>query len=372
MLKKILITILCTTATLFGIGFWLKSLIPPAPDHQALARTQVTDIPYLQQVSETENRGKILLVVTSVSRLGNTEKNTGYEFTELVRPYYVFKANGFGVDIASPLGGEPPAVMDKDDMGSFEYAFLNDAAAMQKLRNSMPLSAVNANHYRGIFFVGGKGAMFDFPGNPAIQDLIVALHKNGGVIGAVCHGPAALTDITLESGETFIQGRRVSGFTNAEELFLIPDAEQIFPFLLEDRLRSNGAIFEEGPLYLNQVSVDNRVITGQNPWSSWGVTEAMVKALGYESSPRQVTGTERTVEILLALEQEGHAEAKETLLRFMHASEKGKEAIDRRLLAMHGIVAAMQGELWKAVNIVRLLAAAKPGSAGAKPASALL
>ncbi|WP_299597195.1 type 1 glutamine amidotransferase domain-containing protein [uncultured Microbulbifer sp.] len=369
MLKKIFVTILCTTATLFGIGFWLKSLIPPAPDHQALARTQVTDIPYLHQASETESRGKILLVVTSVSRLGNTGKDTGYEFTELVRPYYVFKANGFSVDIASPQGGEPPAVMDKDDMGNFEYAFLNDTEAMETLRNSLPLTQVNAGDYRGIFFVGGKGAMFDFPRNPAIQDLIVALHNNGGVIGAVCHGPAALADITLESGEPFIQGHRISGFTNAEELFLIPDAEKIFPFLLEDRLRSNGAIFEEGPLYLNQVSVDNRIITGQNPWSSWEVTESMVKALGYESSPRQVTGTERTVEILLILEKEGHAEAKETLLQFIHASAKGKEVVDRRLLAMHGIVAVMRGELAKAVDIVRLLATAKSAMAGSQLAA---
>ena len=65
--------------------------------------------------------------------------------------------------------------MDKDDMGPFEYAFLNDTEAMGMLRNSVPLKQVNAGDYRGIFFVGGKGAMFDFPGNPAIQDLVVAI-----------------------------------------------------------------------------------------------------------------------------------------------------------------------------------------------------
>lgn len=365
MLKKILATTLCTAAILSGTVFWLKSLIPPAPDHEALARTTIADVPYLAQIPEEKPRGRILVVVSSASELGDTGKKTGYEFTELVRPYYVFSANGFAVDIASPLGGEPPAVMDNDDMGPFEYAFLNDDAAMEKLRNSIPLNSVIADHYAGIFFVGGKGAMFDFPGNPAIRDLVVALHENDGVIGAVCHGPAALVDITLDSGSSFLDGRRISSFTNDEELFLIPDAEQVFPFLLETRLRDNGAVFDKGPLYLNQVSVDNHLITGQNPWSSWHVTEAMVRALGYAPAPRTITETEKTVEILLTYESKGHGAANEALQVFLQNTEGDEEAIDRRLLAMHAIVATMMGEPKKALDLVRLLASAKPSATDA-------
>nr|WP_010133383.1 type 1 glutamine amidotransferase domain-containing protein [Microbulbifer agarilyticus] len=362
MLKKILTTILCITAVLFGAAFWLKSLIPSAPDHEALARTTIADVPYLKQIPTEKPRGRILVVVSSASEFGDTGKKTGYEFTELVRPYYVFSANGFAVDIASPLGGEPPAVMDKDDMGPFEYAFLNDEAAMAKLRNSIPLENIVADQYEGIFFAGGKGAMFDFPGNPAIHDLVVALHENDGVIGAVCHGPAALADITLDSGASFLEGRRISSFTNEEELFLIPDAEQVFPFLLETRLRDNGAVFEKGPLYLNQVSADDGLITGQNPWSSWNVTEDMVRALGYTPAQRAITETEKTVEVLLAYESKGHGSASDVLQNFLQHAEADGEVIDRRLLAMHGIVAAMKGELKKALDIVRLLASAKPSA----------
>ncbi|GAB2510548.1 type 1 glutamine amidotransferase domain-containing protein [Microbulbifer agarilyticus] len=359
MLKKILATILCTAAVLFGTGFWLKSLIPPAPDHDALARTTVADVPYLNQIPAKKERGRILVVVSSAAEFGDTGKKTGYEFTELARPYYVFSANGFSVDIASPQGGEPPAVMDKDDMGPFEYAFLNDDEAMDKLRNSIPLENVVADQYEGIFFAGGKGAMFDFPGNQAIQNLVITLHQNDGVIGAVCHGPAALADITLDSGSSFLEGRRISSFTNEEELFLIPDAEQAFPFLLETRLRENGAVFEKGPLYLNQVTTDDGLITGQNPWSSWNVTEAMVRALGYEPEPRTITATEKTVEVLLAYENDGHGAASETLQSFLQHADGNGEVIDRRLLAMHGIVAAMKGEMKKFLDIVRLLASAK-------------
>ncbi|MBN8429284.1 type 1 glutamine amidotransferase domain-containing protein [Microbulbifer salipaludis] len=363
MLKKILGAIVCSVAILTGTAFWLKSLIPPAPDHQQLALTTASDVPYLAKIPERKTRGRILIVVSSASEMGNTGKKTGYEFTELVRPYYVFSANGFAVDIASPLGGEPPAVMDKDDMGQFEYAFLNDGAAMEKLRNSIPLNRVIADHYKGIFFVGGKGAMFDFPGNPAIRDLVVTLHENDGVIGAVCHGPAALADITLDSGSSFLDGRRISSFTNDEELFLIPDAEQVFPFLLETRLRENGAEFEKGRLYLNQVSIDGGLITGQNPWSSWSVTEAMVRALGYQPVARPVTQTEKTIELLLAYETHGHSAARDVLETFIQQADVDGEGIDRRLLAMHGIVAAMQGEVIKFWDIVRLLASAKSSSA---------
>lgn len=367
MLKKILATILCTTTVLFCTAFWLKSLIPPAPDHDVLARTTVADIPYLNQIPAKKMRGRILVVVSSASEFGHTGKKTGYEFTELARPYYVFSANGFSVDIASPQGGEPPAVMDKDDMGPFEYAFLNDGIAMEKLRNSIPLDDIHADHYEGIFFAGGKGAMFDFPGNTAIHDLVIALHQNDGVIGAVCHGPAALADITLDSGSSFLDGRRISSFTNEEELLLIPDAKEVFPFLLESRLRSNGADFEPGAPYLRQVSVDGRLITGQNPWSSWTVTEAMVTALGYEPLERARTPAEKTVDVLLAYENRDYAAANAQLEALMQEDKGNKgneEIIDRRLLAMHGLVAAMQWQSGKTLAIVRLLSRAKKLQAG--------
>ncbi|QIL90334.1 type 1 glutamine amidotransferase domain-containing protein [Microbulbifer sp. SH-1] len=359
MLKKILITALCSTLFVLGAGYWLMGLVPPAPDQQLMARTQVEDIPYLQQSPSTNDRGRVLIVVTSTATMGKSGKKTGYEFTELTRPYYVLRANGFEVDIASPQGGEPPAVMDKDDMGPFDYAFLNDIVAMKKLRNSIALVEVEAEQYRGVFFAGGKGAMFDFPGNPEMQNLVASIHSNKGVIGAVCHGPAALVDITLDTGTRLLQGRRVSSFTNEEELFLIPDAEQVFPFLLESRLRSNGAIFEAGPPYLRQVSIDDRLVTGQNPWSSWQVTEAMVKALGYQPVARAKTDSERTVEVLLAYERAGYTGGAAKIEDFFRLENGEQQAIDRRLLAMHGIVAVMQGQLGKALSIVRLLSLAK-------------
>lgn len=355
--KKLLLIFSILVVSLVGTGFWLKGLIPPPQNHRVLAQTLPADLDYLRQ-RPAESRGKILAVVTST---GNGGKATGYELTELARPYYVFVANGFDVDIASPKGGEPFAVIDKDDMGPFDYAFLNDADAQHKVKNSIPVDRLSAADYRAVFFVGGKGAMYDFPDNPAIQRLVRDLYRDRKVIGAVCHGPAALANVTLDNGEPLVANRRVTGFTNEEELFLIPDAREVFPFLLQDRLRERGAIFEPGPAYLKQVSIDGQLLTGQNPWSTWPLAEAMVEALGYKPVPRAATPTENTVEILLAYEQQGMEKAGEKLRQ---TAQRQSNAIDRRLLAMHGIVAAMRGEMGRFVDLVRLTSRAKAYDAG--------
>ncbi|MFT4820511.1 MAG: putative intracellular protease/amidase [Candidatus Azotimanducaceae bacterium] len=58
------------------------------------------------------------------------------------------------------------------------------------------------------------------------------------MVGAVCHGPAALVIVMLDSGEALLVNKQVSGFTNEEGLFLIPSVRETFPFLLEDGLAS--------------------------------------------------------------------------------------------------------------------------------------
>ncbi|WP_226648975.1 type 1 glutamine amidotransferase domain-containing protein [Microbulbifer variabilis] len=347
MLKKILISLALTLSVFFAFIIWVNGLIPP--QEQDFFTTMISDLPYLQQLPK-ESRGKILAVVTSTETIGDSGKATGYELTELARPYYTFLANGFIVDIASPKGGKPPAVIDKDDMGPFDYAFLNDPEAQQKVNNSIPIDQVSAEDYQAVFFVGGKGAMFDFPDNPYIQTLVRDLYYSGKIIGAVCHGPAALANVTLENGEPLITDRQISAFTNEEELFLIPDAPQRYPFLLEDRLREQGAIFQAGPTYLEQVSVDGQLVTGQNPWSTWLTAESMVKAMGYTPVPRQVTPAEQTVELLLTYEQRGFSEAAEEIQALQ---EKGE--LDQRLLAMHGVVSAMRREPRKTLDIIKLL-----------------
>lgn len=289
------------------------------------------------------SRGRILAVVTSTAKAG--EIAAGLELTELSRAYYTFVANGFEVEIASPKGGRPPVRMD-DELIDVDHAFLNDTDAQGRLSNTLPLATVDPSRYQGVYFVGGKGAMFDFAGNPDVQRIAASIHDAGGVVGAVCHGPAALIDVTLASGQKLLAGKRVTGFTNEEELFLIENAREVFPFLLEDVLTAQAGMFSEGPKYLDHTEVDGRLVTGQNPWSTWSVAEAMIRAQGFEPAAREPTREERAVAVVAAFHRDG-AEA-------AAAVRDGMGSVDKRLVLMHAVVATMEGRLGEAYRLQQL------------------
>ncbi|MEM8968172.1 MAG: type 1 glutamine amidotransferase domain-containing protein [Bacteroidota bacterium] len=334
------------------------SLIPSSAEKRSLSTITPQELPYLSE-DTVPSRGKILAVVTSQEVMGSSGKKTGSELTELSRSYYVFQANGFEVDIASPKGGNAPVIIDWDDVGAFDFAFLNDSVAQRKVKNTIALQEVTRENYEAVYFLGGKGAMYDFPKNADIQDIVKTYAQKGKAIGAVCHGPAALVNVTLENGNPYLSNKAVCGFTNAEELFLIPEAKSIFPFLLQDKLIDQGARFNEGNRYLENVVQDGSLITGQNPWSTWLFAETMVQQLGYLPKKRASTAEENTIDILSAYVNHGYSKAKEKI----SGTSDQKQPIDRTLLAMHCIVSAMEYDLGGFFNKLRLLVYAKKLSA---------
>jgi putative intracellular protease/amidase len=350
MLKKILLTIGVLVTIILASGYWLFSLIP-SQNYDALKASKAINIPYITN-GVTQHRGKILAVVTSAKTMGESGKKTGYELTELARAYWVFKANGFDVDIASPQGGEPPVVIDGDDMGIFDYAFLNDEEAQTKANNTLLIDDINADDYQAVYFVGGKGAMFDFPENSAIQHLIKTLYQNDKVVAAVCHGPAALVNVKLDNGEMLVANKKISSFTNDEELFLIPNASEIFPFLLQDKLTQQGAKVELGVTYLEQVSQDGKLLTGQNPWSVWPLAENIITALGYKPIPRILTPEEQSINLLMTYENNGYDSAKQSI-------DTNKISYLNTLIVMHGVVAFMKWEILKGLELLMLAQALK-------------
>lgn len=332
--------------------YWASHFSPDEQEMKKLNATRVESIDYLQNALP-KNRGKILAVVTSIRALANTGRPTGYELTELARAYWVFQVNGFEVDIASPEGGEPYALLDDEDMGSYDYAFLNDATAQYKMKNTLKLEEINADNYQAVYFVGGKGAMFDFPSNPVISTLVthfVAQHK---VIAAVCHGPAALVNVKTANGEWLVANKKISAFTNSEELLLIPNAETIFPFLLQTKLEARGANFIAGADYLEQVSVDKGLVTGQNPWSVWRLAEETVKSLGYEPVSRTLTPEENSVTLLKVYHKDG-LDVAEKITR------NHKHNYNGRLILMHAFVEFMKWELLNGFQLMILADGLKP------------
>lgn len=355
-IKRVLIVFTGLVISVVGFGYWFMSLLHPIdPALLNMESTTPGDLSYVME-NRPPYRGKILAVVTSCGTMGESQKTTGYEMSELARAYYVFFANGFEVDVASPNGGKPPVVIDDEDMGRFDHAFLNDTVAQSKVSNTIAMRDVNQEDYEAIYFVGGKGTLFDFPQNEYIQSIVRRYHEEEKVIGAVCHGPAALVNVKLNNGNYLLEGRPVSAFTNQEELFLIKDARSIFPFLLQDKLMENGADFKEGHMYLEQVVQDGNLITGQNPWSTWAVAEAMVSQLGYAPKPRNKTGEELSVEVLETFEVHGYDRA---IALIDHFGTTEQAPLNRELLAVHSILAAMQWDVVKAVEIIGLLKYAK-------------
>lgn len=328
-----------------GLGAWIalaggQAPVPakdsPAAQAEALA---------FVRAGVAEHRGRILAVVTSTPRFGPKGKNAGYELTELARAYYVFRANGYAVDVASPKGGSAPVHIDTDDMQAIDHAFLADAEAQQKTAQTLALAQVRPERYAAVYFVGGKGAMFDFPDNPDVQRIVPAIHGRG-VVAAVCHGPAALFNVRLPDGRRLVEGRALTGFTDAEELFLSKNAREVFPFLLQERAQQLGARFVAGERYLEHTVVDGRLVTGQNPWSTWSVAEATIRALGHTPVARERTGEERSVLLMASYRQQGLAAAL--------AERDRLGGFDADLVRMHAAVAAMEGELGQAADLLRL------------------
>lgn len=225
---------------------------------------------------------RILFITTSWSQLGDTGEKTGFHFEELSTPYYEFRDAGFDVEIASIKGGQPPHDPSSlpDDEGKRPESvkrFLNDDEAMRKLRDTKSIESVDAGRYEAIYLPGGHGTMWDFATDRRLGDLIASAWEDGKVIGAVCHGPAALVEATLSNGEPLVKGKRVNSFTNAEERAV--EKQDIVPFLLESRLKELGATFEGGERFETQVVSDERLVTGQNPASAKGVARRMIDAL---------------------------------------------------------------------------------------------
>lgn len=223
---------------------------------------------------------RALVLLTSHARLGDTGKDTGFYWEELAAPYYALLDAGLEVDIASVSGGEPPA-----DPGSAEgdavtepvRRFLGDDVAMKALKNSAAVATVNPSAYRIVFLPGGHGAMWDLPTTPAVGRLVADAYEAGAVVGAVCHGPAGLTEVTLSDGEPLVKGRRVTGFTDSEEHAV--GLEAVVPFLLETKLRSLGADVVVADDFSVHALRDGRLVTGQNPASSVKVGELLLEAM---------------------------------------------------------------------------------------------
>jgi len=224
-----------------------------------------------------DHEKKIVIVVTNHGELAETGKPTGYYLSEVAHPWHVFTEAGYTVHFASPKGGFAPMDPKSFDLRDpVNKSFWHTLEAVQGVVSTRDLATLDSENYDAIFFAGGHGTMWDLPDSTAVAESIAAIHERGGVVAAVCHGPAALVGVEID-GAPLVRGKRVAAFTNAEESAV--ELTDAMPFLLQTKLEQLGAEFVPAPNFETNVVVDGRLVTGQNPASAKGAAMATVELI---------------------------------------------------------------------------------------------
>lgn len=224
---------------------------------------------------------KILMVLTSHDRMGDTGHATGFWLEEFASPYFVFKDAGAEITLASPKGGMPPVDPNsqaEEALTDETRRFEADAEANAQLAATHKLADVQVDDFDALFFPGGHGPLWDLTDDADAKRLIEGFLAVDRPVATVCHSPTVLLQARTADGEPLVKGRRVTGFANSEE-----DAvglSDVVPHLLEDALKAQGADYQRSrddfaPFQLR----DGLLITGQNPASSGPTATLLLEAL---------------------------------------------------------------------------------------------
>jgi putative intracellular protease/amidase len=229
---------------------------------------------------------KILMVLTSHDRLGDTGEKTGFWLEEFAAPYFVFKDAGADITLASPKGGQPPLDPKSDEPDSQTEAtarFRKDKEAQRALANTVKLAKVSADDFDAVFYPGGHGPLWDLTQDKHSVALIETIYGAGKPVAAVCHAPGVFRHTKGPDGSPLVRGKTVAGFTNTEEAAV--GLTEVVPFLVEDALKENGGKYSKAADWQSFVVVDGNLITGQNPASSEAAAKAVLERLNTRFSP---------------------------------------------------------------------------------------
>lgn len=223
---------------------------------------------------------KILMVLTSHDRLGDTGRKTGFWLEEFAAPYYVFKDAGAEVTLASPKGGQPPLDPKSDAPDAQTEAtrrFKDDPDAQAALASTRTLASVSGDDFDAVFYPGGHGPLWDLAEDADSAALIESMAAAGKTVAAVCHAPGVLRRVRAQDGSLLVKGKRVTGFADTEEE--AAQLTKVVPFLVEDMLVASGGRYSKGADWQSHVVTDGKLITGQNPASSAAAARAVLTQL---------------------------------------------------------------------------------------------
>lgn len=211
---------------------------------------------------------------------------TGVFAIESIHPFDTFKKAGYEVTFTSEDGkyGFDEHSLVKHFLDGEELKAFNDPNSdfNKHLKNIKKASDLKNEHFDIFFAAGGHGTLVDFPKATNLQELASSIYANGGVVAALCHGPAIFDGLKdKKTGKPLIEGKSVTGFTDTGE----------------DLVKVNSVMRDRGLLTIREITekihakflaplgpwddfsiTDGRIVTGVNPASAISTTKRSIEA----------------------------------------------------------------------------------------------
>ncbi|KAI9674848.1 MAG: hypothetical protein M1829_003588 [Trizodia sp. TS-e1964] len=268
-----------------------------------------------------QHPASVLFVATSHNQLPNGAK-TGVWLEEAAEPYEALAAQGIEITVASPKGSAVP-IDPRSAPNELQSKIWSNS--IEALKASLPLSAVSASQFDGIFLPGGHGPMFDLATNTTLAALLRAFHTQKKPIGSVCHGPAGLANVKLENGQYLVAGKEITCYSWEEEVLAGLDAD--VPFNLQDTLTQHGAHYLAPSIRVSHVVADGLLVTGQNPASSKATATAFGTLLNtYRTNTHAPSATSSKFQLRCLIASGAAADESRLALRSAHYSFLAKNA----------------------------------------------
>jgi putative intracellular protease/amidase len=265
--------------------------------------------------SQMAQAAHVLVVLSDAGTLelkDGKSVQTGFYFNELMQPVKMLLDANHTVTFATPLGSAPvldAGSLNKSYFDNDETVFQQHQALLEALKLTSPgespvisLSRVEQMGYQqfdALYVPGGRAPMQDLTLSPSMGRLLTDFNERGKTTAMVCHGPAALLS-TLPDAAGFARELEVSGkvgsppqwiyagykmtvMSNTEEGWAKRNGRLAggeMKYLPQTALEQAGGAYKSNLVpWTSNVVVDRELITGQNPESTLGVAEELLKRL---------------------------------------------------------------------------------------------
>ncbi|AOW06450.1 class I glutamine amidotransferase-like protein [Yarrowia lipolytica] len=219
---------------------------------------------------------------------------TGLFFSEAYEPFEVFQKAGFDVQFVSEDGkyGYDAHSLDPKFATEEQLDAQKNPQSQYNLvlDGILPASEIDASNYSVFFAAGGHGAIFDFVNAPVLGKIAADIYAAGGIVSAVCHGPAIFASIKNEEGQPIVAGKVITGFTaeGEKEMGVSEAITKHGKKLVPEIAKEAGAEYRAPPTPFQDFSItDDRIVTGANPASANSTAEKVVQLFDAIDAPTQ-------------------------------------------------------------------------------------